>query len=729
MFRKFLLGLFLSTQLLAPSYADTGPAEWLKYCMIFSCIPGGGEGSVTEVTGTANEINVANGTTTPTISIANNVILPGDGSATLPEGTDEERNTPDNGIRYNTTGSYYELYYPEGDGWTEIPLTGGIDSVSGTVNQITASTDEGAVTLSITTNPTIPGNTTIAGGLEVQGESVIEGDFFVTNSDDDAILEVIVNTGEVSTGFVEIDDGTGNGAFGGTGALTLPAGDTAQQTTPSNGIRYNSETFNYELYFPESPAWTPISFNEGSVTSVSGTANEITVVDGTTTPTISITTNPVLPGNVSVTGTFGVTGSSSFFGADFNVYNVTPASIFGVTKSTGVVNTFKNILDDNTGKLGINITPLYSVDVGTTVDSASHNIAAVRLAESTTTPVTPLNTNDLLLYNNTGTFSLLNTSGTVPFMVTSAGNLHTLGTLQSESIHDTGTVIQLNNPVQNAYVPQITTAVDYAVVAATDGNARISNSSSGTITITLPDAATTPVGFQGTLTNTNNGTINVDVQDNDVILSAGDLIAFSGAGIVGYELLSYVETVGTWQLDFAAAPVGGVTGPVSAYDGGIATYNGASGQVIESTNVPLANGIVGYSNAGTINNFHIQGNGISNTIPQLNNQIIYNSSVQTTNPGTFDVQDHANTFFITGATTLPPFGSGQLFPGWQVTVFGDGSNAVITTGTLDVIQFQNHDGNAFASPTVTLSNNSWATFMYTGIRAGRGSWVAMGFIN
>jgi len=102
-----------------------------------------------------------------------------------------------------------------------------------------------------------------------------------------------------------------NAVFPGTESVQVPAGTTAQRpAVPVNGdIRYNTDTSRFEIYAGSS--WTTIGAGDGTVTSVSGTANQITVANGTTTPQISITTNPVLPGTGSVTVPAGGTAARS----------------------------------------------------------------------------------------------------------------------------------------------------------------------------------------------------------------------------------------------------------------------------------------------------------------------------------------------------------------------------------------------------------------------------------
>jgi hypothetical protein len=100
-----------------------------------------------------------------------------------------------------------------------------------------------------------------------------------------------------------------NAVFPGTESVQVPAGTTAQRpAVPVNGdIRYNTDTARFEIYAGSS--WTTIGAGDGTVTNVAGTVNQITVTNGTTTPQISIATNPVIPGTGSISVPAGGTAA------------------------------------------------------------------------------------------------------------------------------------------------------------------------------------------------------------------------------------------------------------------------------------------------------------------------------------------------------------------------------------------------------------------------------------
>jgi hypothetical protein len=100
-----------------------------------------------------------------------------------------------------------------------------------------------------------------------------------------------------------------NAVFPGTESVQVPAGTTAQRpAVPVNGdIRYNTDTTRFEIYAGSS--WTTIGAGDGTVTNVGGTVGQITVANGTTTPVVSIATNPVIPGTGSISVPAGGTAA------------------------------------------------------------------------------------------------------------------------------------------------------------------------------------------------------------------------------------------------------------------------------------------------------------------------------------------------------------------------------------------------------------------------------------
>ena len=98
-----------------------------------------GDGTVTYVNGTANQIQITNPTTTPTISLVANPTLPGNAFVQLPIGTTAQRGTPTYGaLRYNTDINLPEIYTTSG--WGVLPSGTGISTFSAGATGLTPST-------------------------------------------------------------------------------------------------------------------------------------------------------------------------------------------------------------------------------------------------------------------------------------------------------------------------------------------------------------------------------------------------------------------------------------------------------------------------------------------------------------------------------------------------------------------------------------------------------------
>lgn len=181
-------------------------------------LPNNGTVTPVQITGTAGEIDVANGTGAsgnPTISIADNPVLPGTEGTVLPNGTTAERpGSPSAGlIRYNTTTSRLEGYttswqtFGSGDGT--------VTSVSGVANQITVANGTTTPVVGFVDNPVFPGVASVkvpAGGSADRPISSVNG--MIRYNTDLALFEGYVNGAWTvfssgATGVVSISTGTG----------------------------------------------------------------------------------------------------------------------------------------------------------------------------------------------------------------------------------------------------------------------------------------------------------------------------------------------------------------------------------------------------------------------------------------------------------------------------------------------------------------------------------------
>jgi len=114
----------------------------------FLVTAGGSTMGTATIVGTASQITVVggDGTSTPTISIADNAIIYGTGSITIPNGTTGQRLGSFGAVRYNTSLGAFEGFISTG--WQQFSLSGGVTSFETTLSGLTpSSSTTGAITL------------------------------------------------------------------------------------------------------------------------------------------------------------------------------------------------------------------------------------------------------------------------------------------------------------------------------------------------------------------------------------------------------------------------------------------------------------------------------------------------------------------------------------------------------------------------------------------------------
>jgi len=228
-----------------PTLALSGMAQSLASLSGSGIVSGSGSiANYVTITGTANQTSVTNGNGAagnPTIGLADNAILPGTGAVTVPKGTVAQQPAGVDGqIRFNTTTSSFDGYASgswrqfslaggvtlinTGTGLTGGPITssgtisiantgvtsgtygsatqipqiivnaqgqitsvtefsviGGVSSVSGTANEISASPSTGAVVVSLPSALTFTGKT-VTGGAFNMTSATVGADTVTTNT-------------------------------------------------------------------------------------------------------------------------------------------------------------------------------------------------------------------------------------------------------------------------------------------------------------------------------------------------------------------------------------------------------------------------------------------------------------------------------------------------------------------------------------------------------------------
>jgi hypothetical protein len=221
------------------------------------------------ITGTASQIDVANGTGVsgnPTISLADNPVIPGTGGVVVPAGTTGQRGTATNGnFRYNSTTASFEGYV--NGAWNSIPTGIVVNSISfGTTGLTPATATTGAVTVSgilaIANGGT--GNTS---GTATTRVVVIADATSITVNTDTTDIATQANTQAVGTLTINAPTGTAingqkfilrltstnvqtfswNAVFQGSTDIGLPTASSGGGLTDYVGFIYNSTAVKWQM--------------------------------------------------------------------------------------------------------------------------------------------------------------------------------------------------------------------------------------------------------------------------------------------------------------------------------------------------------------------------------------------------------------------------------------------------------------------------------------------------
>lgn len=206
--------------------------------------------------------------------------------------------------------------------WQPVSATS-IVSVTGTANQITANTVAGAVTLSTPNTFIAPGSVEVTSGFTVDAGTITltplsTSGVVVNNSSGVLSTDVTTNhaiqLGNSAGQLSSFSLGTSGQLLQSAGAGSDPAWTTATfpATTATGDLLYGSGANAWSLLTPGTngyvlqmgasiPAWSPLS--SSAVTSISGTANQITASASVGAVTLSTPSTFIAPGTIASTTT------------------------------------------------------------------------------------------------------------------------------------------------------------------------------------------------------------------------------------------------------------------------------------------------------------------------------------------------------------------------------------------------------------------------------------------
>ena len=605
--------------------------------------------------------------------------------------------------------------------------------VNTVVNRTISVTGSG---LSVTNGDGISGNPTISttgvlanfastsgtGLVTINGTTVSQTTITGTSG------QITVTNGNASGGnpTIAIAD---NPVLTGTAGLQLPTGNTSQRSNVNGLIRYNSQTTRFEGY--EGGNWSNLGTGDGTVTSVTGTANQITVANSTTTPVVSIVSNPIIPGVASITlpagGTsarpFGPTNGMLRYNSDLGVFEGYANSVWGaITTGSGVTSVATGIgltggPITTTGTISLSNTSVTSGSYGNgstvatfTVNGQGQLTAASGVAISI--PSSAINTSitNAQLANSSVSFNgvavSLGGSGTITASTTST---LTIGTgLSGGSFNGGGPVtIAISNTAVTAgsYTnASITVNAQGQVTSASSGSATVSSFQTSLSGLTPSTATTGVVTLAGTLGISSGGTGQTTASSAfnalSPITTTGDLIIGNGTNsatrlAIGANtfVLTSNGTTASWQAS------SGVTS-FSAGTTGFTPSSATTGAVVLAGTLVASNGGTGV--AGTLTGV-LYGNGTSAHTVATAAQVV--STI-----GTTAVTNSTNTTNILGgATGSVPYNSASgtttflaLGTSGYVLTAGASAPAYVAQSTLSV-------GTATNATNVALTAGSGAT--------------------
>jgi len=589
---------------------------------------GTGDGSITSVAGTTNQIVVSTVGGAASISIDPDPVIPGVGAIQIPSGTTIDRPGGVNGqLRYNNTTGLFEGYangawgaIATGGGVTSVGtgvgLTGGPITSTGTIDIDTAvvATLSGTQTL---TNKTISGaNNTLSsiGNASLTNSSVTYNGVNVALGASGTITAVNPNALTIGTGL----SGT---SYNGSAAVTVAISNTgAAAATYGTAARTITQTVNAQgqITSISDQAIDGIALTTGSISTAPSTGNSLvnkTYVDNIVASGVSYHTpvrleSPNTVGNLNATynnGTAGVGATLTNAGTQVAltidgvatvvadrilIYNQTNAAENGVYTVTDIGSGSTNWVltratDANTygaGPNSIDEGSAFFVTSGNTGAGETYVITTVGTITFGTTPITFAQIAAAQVYTAGTGLTLTGTQFSLTAPVTAAlGGTGQTSYTSGDLIYASGTTALSKLAAgTNGYLLTMNAGLPTWQAAPATGVTTISFDTTGLTPATATSGAVT-VG--GTLVAANGGTGQSSYTTGDLLYASGSAaISKLGVGTNGY-ILTVSGGLPSWQ----AAPATGVTS-FSGGTTGLTPATATTGAITLAGTLAIANG-------------------------------------------------------------------------------------------------------------------------------------------
>jgi hypothetical protein len=433
---------------------------------------GTGSGTVTQVNGTANQINVVNSTTTPTVSIVNNPTLPGVGGVIIPIGTTAQRPGSGNGtLRYNSDTATFEGY--ANGAWGAIVSGSGVTTFNAGTTGLTPSVpSSGGIILGgtlITSNGGTGASGTLVGYVYGNGTANMTASTTIPTTN----LSGTITNAQLANSSITI-----NGNTVSLGGSTTVTASTTSTLTIGTGL-------------------TGTSFN-GSVPVTIAIDSTVVTLSDTQTLTNKTLTLPVISQIVN-TGTLTLPTSTDTLVGRATTDTLTNKSISGST------NTFTNIpnsaLTNNSITIGSS-----SVSLGNTLST----LAGVSISGSANT-ITSIGNSSLVNSSVTIGLSSLSLGGTLNALagVTISGATNTLTNIGNSSL--TNSSVTYNGVAIALGASGTITAVNPNALTIGTGLSGTSYNGSALVTVAISNTAVT-AGSYGSATQVGTFTVNAQGQ-------------------------------------------------------------------------------------------------------------------------------------------------------------------------------------------------------------------------